>query len=183
MQALLNPEYSTATGQGRNSSAHYCRLCKRSYASRNDLVLHARNVHKTHKRSSRNRPPATPHGGSRIRLSNHDGREGQEYRCEPCCKVFRHSSYLKRHTEEYHDVTKTIKCTKCPAIFQIRYLRSRHMKDVHEMNTRIGVKCEICLKVFSTKYFVQKHLRDEHNEISSCNFAFTRIHHTFGDSL
>lgn len=141
-----------------NSDAHKCIDCDKTYASRQHLLLHQRNVHGRiislgHKCSACGK-------GFRIRslleahVKQHHTMD-TSFVCEICGVASKTRGNLKNHIKNVHMERRTEPCTICGKhVFNV----SGHIKSMHDFKT---MECEICGKTIKSKNHAT-HMKTNH---------------------
>lgn len=134
---------------------HYC-FCGKSYALKETLKSHIRNVHNLQRKFKC--PECGKGFNSNPRLNDHINNvhgQKQAIPCEKCNKIFNSLRNLQTHAV-YHSEPK-LKCQYCDKLFYIK----KNLKD-HEESVHLGVTytCGSCQKAFQSTSGLRRHIKN-----------------------
>ncbi len=142
-----------------------CRLCKKSFLSKLNLIVHVNAVH--HKLS------CTLCGktfASRTQLNDHITSvhdKQKPFSCTLCEKSFARKTNLTQHTGGVHN--NSINCTLCSKFFCSKQALAEHIDVIHHKLKRFS--CTLCDKSFAYDGTLSKHIKAVHNKAFSCKLS------------
>jgi KRAB domain-containing zinc finger protein len=130
-------------------------FCGKSYALRETLKSHIRNVHNGERKYKC--PHCNKGFNSNPRLNDHVNNthgKKQEIPCDKCGKVFNSLRNLQTHSI-YHS-PPTLKCMHCKKMFYIK----KNLRE-HEESNHLGVthQCDVCNRSFQSTSGLRRHAK------------------------
>lgn len=81
----------------------------------------------------------------------------RSYPCEFCSRLFIRKDHLKNH-ERTHTGERPFQCERCDKRFAKRFVMTRHLRNVHRVNTKMH-KCPDCDRMFARTDHLKTHMR------------------------
>jgi len=146
--------------------------CKITFANKDNLKRHIKNVHMKEKPDQCSQCLKT--FSDKSQLSRHIEivhKKVKPYQCSQCLQKFSVKSSLKQHIASLHNGEKPHECSQCLKKFSKKTTLSRHIEVVHKKVK--PYQCSQCLKKFGDKSNLKKHIANVHNgekphECSQC---------------
>lgn len=140
--------------------AFECKLCTQVFNHREELILHANQVHEG-KRYSCEFCGNTYKKRNSLNIHKSIHSSQNQVSCDICKKQFRHKEHLTRHIHRNHRKHEKLNCEYCGQAFSTAKLAQNHVQIVHEGKTLF--KCKICEKSFLSNNGLKTHI-DTHSE-------------------
>ena len=149
-----------------------CETCGKLFSYFAHLKQHQRSVHQDQKESKTNAKEIEPKNLSKnyqckicekksTRKCNHG-----KVKCEICCKLLSHESYLKTHIMTIHQrINEKVKCEVCGKLFSNKGNLKTHIMTIHQRIKKF--QCKTCGKECAQKMALHSHIKNNHGTSES----------------
>ena len=157
-----------------NNTQFTCTICEKTFKLKHSLNVHVKSVHnfKTvncaicdksfNRQSNLNGHMKYVHDIVDNFLIMDDGLEIAYHGCEECSFTSRYEIDLRRHNVTVHSDKKDFKCTKCDFSCNRMDNLGKHIRNIHEKETKPIYSCTEC--DFTSSYLtnLRRHMREVH---------------------